>query len=130
MYFPAAVFIEEDKAYGVTLPDIPGCNTAGDTLEEALANVQETVELALEDARDKPSPSPLEKHRDDPIYTGAVWAMVNVDLGFMDERVVRVNITLPAGTLEEIDRAAKGRGISRSAFLARAARREMAHPHI
>lgn len=127
MYFPAAVFIEEGKAYGVTLPDVPGCNTAGDTLEEALANVQEAVELALEDAADKPSPSPLERHRDDPAYAGAVWAMVNVDLGFLDERVVRVNITLPAGTLEEIDRAAKGRGLSRSAFLARAARREMAH---
>jgi predicted RNase H-like HicB family nuclease len=127
MYFPAAVFIEEGKAYGVTLPDIPGCNTAGDTLEEALANVQEAVELALEDSTDKPSPAPLESHRDDPVYADAVWAMVNVDLGFLDERVVRVNITLPAGTLEEIDRAAKGRGLSRSAFLARAARREMAH---
>ena len=52
--------------------------------------------------------------------------MVNIDLGFMDERIVRVNITLPAGTLEEIDKAAKGRGLSRSAFLARAARREIA----
>jgi uncharacterized protein (DUF1778 family) len=54
--------------------------------------------------------------------------LVNVDLGFMDERTVRVNITIPAGTLEEIDRAAKGRGLNRSAFLVRAARREMACP--
>jgi len=126
MYFPAAIFIEEGKAYGVTLPDIPGCNTAGDTLEDALANVQDVVELALEDATAKPAPKGLEAWKDDPDYAGAVWAMVNVDLGFMDERVVRVNITLPAGTLEEIDKAAKGRGLTRSAFLARAARHEMA----
>ena len=126
MYFPAAVFIEEGKAYGVTLPDIPGCNTAGDTLEEALANVQDAVELALEDARDRPEPRPLEHYKDDPDYCDAVWAMVNVDLGFLDQRTVRINITLPAGTLEEIDRAAKGRGLTRSAFLVRAARREMA----
>lgn len=126
MYFPAAVFIEEGKAYGLTLPDIPGCNTAGDTLEEALANVQDAVELALEDARDKPVPGKLEDYREDPLYQDAVWAMVNVDLGFMDQRVVRVNITIPAGTLEEIDRIAKARGLTRSAFLARAARREMA----
>jgi len=125
MYFPAAVFIEEGKAYGVTLPDIPGCNTAGDTLEEALANVQDAVELALEDARERPEPSPLEHYKDDPDYRDAVWAMVNVDLGFLDQRVVRINITLPAGTLEEIDRTAKGRGLTRSAFLVRAARREM-----
>ena len=126
MYFPAAVFIEEGKAYGVTLPDIPGCNTAGDTLEEALANVQEAVELIMEDASGKPAPSGLERYKDDPDYKDAVWALVNVDLGFMDERTVRVNITVPAGTLEEIDRAAKGRGLNRSAFLVRAARREMA----
>lgn len=128
MYFPAAVFIEEGKAYGVTLPDIPGCNTAGDTLEEALANVQEAVELILEDASGKPAPSSLERYKDDPDYKDAVWALVNVDLGFMDTRTVRVNITVPAGTLEEIDRAAKGRGLNRSAFLVRAARREMACP--
>jgi predicted RNase H-like HicB family nuclease len=125
MYFPAAIFIEEGKAYGVTLPDIPGCNTAGDTLEETLANVQDAVEFALEAVEAKPAPSALELHRNDPVYAGAVWAMVNVDLGFLDQRTVRVNITLPAGTLEEIDRTAKGRGLSRSAFLVRAARREM-----
>ena len=52
--------------------------------------------------------------------------MVNVDLGFLDTRTVRVNVTIPSGTLEEIDKAAKGRGLTRSAFLVRAARREMA----
>ena len=128
MYFPAAIFMEDNKAYGVTLPDIPGCNTAGDTLEEALGNVQEAVELLLEDASIKPCPGRLEEHKNDPLYKDVVWAMVNVDLGFMDHRTVRVNITLPAGTLEEIDRAAKGRGLNRSAFLVQAARREMARP--
>lgn len=126
MYFPAAVFSEKGKAYGVTLPDIPGCNTSGDTLEEAFGNIPDAVELILENVSKKPTPSSLEHHKDDPVYKDAVWALVNVDLGFMDERTVRVNITVPAGTLEEIDRAAKGRGLSRSAFLVRAARREMA----
>lgn len=128
MYFPAAVFLEEDKAYGVTLPDIPGCNTAGDTLEEALANVQEAVELLLEDADAKPHPGNLAQYKEDSEYRDAVWALVNIDLGFMDQRTVRVNITVPAGTLEEIDRAAKGRGLNRSAFLVQAARREIARP--
>jgi predicted RNase H-like HicB family nuclease len=127
MYFPAAVFIEEGKSYGVTLPDIPGCNTAGDTLEEALANVQEAVEFALEDAVETPVAGDFSRYRKDSTYHDAVWALVNVDLGFLDARTVRVNITVPAGTLEEIDKAAKGRGLSRSAFLVRAARREMTH---
>jgi len=126
MYFPAAIFIEEGKACGVTLPDIPGCNTAGDTLEEAMANVQDAVELALEDAAAKPVPQGLGAYKDEPEYAGAIWAMVNVDMGFLDARTVRVNITMPGGTLEEIDRAAKGKGMTRSAFLVRAARHEMA----
>lgn len=126
MLFPAAIFIEKDKAYGVTLPDLPGCNTAGDTLEEALGNVQEAVELLLEDTTRKPATAGLEAYKDDPFYKDAVWAMVNVDLGFLDERTVRVNVSFPAGTLEEIDKAAKGRGLTRSAFLVRAARHEMA----
>ncbi|MBF0482093.1 MAG: type II toxin-antitoxin system HicB family antitoxin [Desulfovibrionaceae bacterium] len=126
MYFPAAIFIESGKAYGVTLPDIPGCNTAGDTLEEAMGNIQDAVELILEDATEKPVASSLEAYKDDPVYHDAVWALAKIDLGFMDLRTVRVNITMPAGTLEEIDRTAKGRGLSRSAFLVRAARHEMA----
>lgn len=126
MYFPAAVFAEEGKAYGVSLPDIPGCNTAGDSLEEALAGVQEAVELALEDAGSKPRAGRMEDWAADPAFAGAIWAMVNVDMGFLDRRTVRVNVTFPAGTLEEIDRTAKARGLTRSAFLARAARREMA----
>ena len=40
-------------------------------------------------------------------------------------RAVRVNITLPEGVLAEIDRYAQGSGLSRSAFLARAAKHEM-----
>ncbi len=125
MYFPAAVFIEEGHAYGVTLPDVPGCNTAGDTLEEALANIQDAVELALEDAKERPEPGNIEDFTSDEVYQGAVWVMVNVDLGFMDQRTVRVNVSFPAGTLEEIDKAAKGKGLTRSAFLVRAARHEM-----
>jgi predicted RNase H-like HicB family nuclease len=126
MYFPVAIFIEDGASYGVTVPDISGCNTAGDTLEEALANVQDAVELALEGEHNKPCPCSFETHKNDPAYQDALWALVNVDLGFMDERTVRVNVTFPAGTLEEIDKAAKGSGLTRSAFLARAARRELA----
>ena len=125
MYFPAAIFIEKGTSYGVTLPDIPGCNTAGNCLEEALANVQDAVELALGDQGVKPRSAGIEAYKDDPDYAQAIWAMVNVDLGFLDTRSVRVNICVPAGTLEEIDKAAKGRGLTRSAFLVRAARHEM-----
>jgi hypothetical protein len=39
---------------------------------------------------------------------------------------VRINITLPADVLSEVDRYAEAHGLTRSGFLARAAKREMA----
>ncbi len=38
----------EEGGYAVRVPALPGCNTQGDTLEEALANAREAVEGYLE----------------------------------------------------------------------------------
>ena len=35
----------DDKKHGVAVPDLPGCFSAGDTLDEAVANAREAVEL-------------------------------------------------------------------------------------
>ncbi len=40
-----------DLAVGVWFPDLPGCFSAGDTLDEALANASEAVALWFEDLR-------------------------------------------------------------------------------
>ena len=50
---------------------------------------------------------------------GWVWAVVNVDLVQLSDKVERVNITLPARVLRRIDTAAKAAGESRSGFIAR-----------
>jgi predicted RNase H-like HicB family nuclease len=41
---------EEDGGYSVWIPDLPGCASQGDTLEEAIENIKEAAELYLEDA--------------------------------------------------------------------------------
>ena len=68
MYFYPAVFQIEEQGYSVFIPDIPGCMTQGETMEEALAMAQEAIGLMLEDVApvDYPAPSlpqdlPLEK---------------------------------------------------------------------
>ncbi len=43
---------KEDQTYIVTVPELPGCKTHGDTYEEAVKNAQEVIELWLETARD------------------------------------------------------------------------------
>ena len=45
-YYPA-VFHEEDGGYTVTFPDIPGCVTEGDSLEEALRMAKDAMGICL-----------------------------------------------------------------------------------
>ncbi len=56
------VFLEPDVTggYTVTCPSIPGCHSQGDTVEEALANIKEAIELSIEDiiAHHEPVPNP------------------------------------------------------------------------
>ncbi|MGP1365953.1 MAG: type II toxin-antitoxin system HicB family antitoxin [Schwartzia sp. (in: firmicutes)] len=48
IYFYPAIFQMETQGYSVFIPDIPGCMTQGDTMEEALAMAQEAIGLMLE----------------------------------------------------------------------------------
>ena len=42
----------EDGGYTVYVPSLPGCISEGDTVEEALANIREAIELYLEPVED------------------------------------------------------------------------------
>ncbi len=55
------VLLEPDEEAGgfvVTCPSLPGCYSEGDTLEEALENIKEAIELCLEDMRAQKTPIP------------------------------------------------------------------------
>lgn len=123
--YPVYVHKEEGSAYGVTILDLPGCFTAGDTLDEALANVQEAVELYLEDASEAPEPGSLEGYIANPEYAGGIWVLAQVNLDFLLKRRVRINITLPESVLLRIDAEAAHRGLTRSGFLVQAAEKEI-----
>jgi len=50
MRYPIIVHTDPDSpGYSASIPDFPGCFTAGDTLEELAANVQTMAELYLTD---------------------------------------------------------------------------------
>jgi len=124
--YPIAIEVGDKKhAYGVVVPDLPGCVSAGDTLEEALSNAQEAILLHLEGLLDDqqaiPVPSPLaglQRKRD---FKGWTWAVVDVDLSELGDKAARINITLPQRILRAVDAHAKRSGETRSGFLARAA---------
>ena len=57
-YFYPVIFEPEEVGVSVYVPDIPGCFTQGDSLEEALDNVQEVIGLMLEDKSPNEYPEP------------------------------------------------------------------------
>jgi len=68
----------EGGAFGVVVPDLPGCTSAGATVEQALSNAAEAVRLWCDDARadgeDVPEPRPIEDLRRDPDIASALAA--------------------------------------------------------
>lgn len=125
MRFPIAIEPgDEAHAFGVVVPDLPGCFSAGDTLDEAMTNAHEAILLALDgylnDDEPFPKPKSLEEHRQNPEFANWIWALVEADLSQLEDKTERINITLPKRVLRVIDEGAKRSGESRSAFLGRA----------
>jgi predicted RNase H-like HicB family nuclease len=117
------------KAWGVVVPDLPGCHSAGDSLDEALSGAPEAIALWIEDHVDRigapPSPSSIDVLRRDRRFRGWVWALVEVDLAKLADRTERINITMSKRLLRRVDAHARKSGDSRSGFLARGALRLM-----
>jgi predicted RNase H-like HicB family nuclease len=126
IHYPIAIECRTDQtAYGVVVPDLPGCFSAGDTLEEAIARAEEAsfawIEAALEAGDSIPRPSPLEAIRAKPEFTGWILSLVTVDPAVLDDTVERVNITLPRRVLRRLDDEARAAGETRSGYIAKLA---------
>jgi predicted RNase H-like HicB family nuclease len=121
-------------AYGVVVPDLPGCSSGGATVDEALSNTQEAVSLWADEMSAQggeiPTPRAMEAAISDPDIAAAVGAgavLALVPLVRNSGQPMRANISLDRGLLEAIDEAAAARGLTRSAFLATAAREKIAN---
>jgi predicted RNase H-like HicB family nuclease len=123
--YPVLIHKESSSDFGVTVPDLPGCYSAGTTMEEALENAHEAVlthvEGLLMDQEPIPTPSSVESLLPEWNEKGAVWALVAVDLSVLSNRAKRVNITVPENLLRKIDAFAMKDGDSRSGLLVTAA---------
>ena len=119
----------DTSAWGVAVPDLPGCFSAGDTLDEAMANARQAidqhVEIMIEDGTPIPISRSLSVIQADPAYAGWVWAVVDVPVEKYLGPAEKINITVPRMVLARIDEYAKSQGMSRSGFLVEAARAAM-----
>lgn len=129
MNYPVVIHKDRKSDYGVTVPDLPGCISAGSTVDEALAMAREAIELHLEglieDGGIVPLATPIETLRADPArrdeWADGTWAIVTVDESTLRVKIARVGVTMPQRVLDAIDRYAKATGETRSGLLARAA---------
>jgi len=127
IYYPVAIEQgSETTAWGVVVPDLPGCfSAADDGLDEALKNAQEAIALWIEEAIAKnkpvPKPSSLSLLQQSGQFDGWIWAAVPVDSAWLSEQSERINITLPRRILALLDNKARSAGESRSAYIAQLA---------
>ena len=99
MLYPIAIEQgDEQQAYGVIVPDIPGCFSAGDTLEEAFQNAKEAIEFHLEglveDGEEIPKAKSLEVHKNNPELSGLTLALVEVDITHLLGKSEKINVFL------------------------------------
>jgi predicted RNase H-like HicB family nuclease len=123
MRYPIAIETgDETKAFGVVVPDLPGCYSAGDDLDSAIAGAEEAatawIDAALDAGEAIPMPSHLDDLRNKPSFSGWVFGVITIDPALLDDSVERVNITLPRRVLLRLDALAKAAGESRSGYVA------------
>ena len=131
MRYVSFIHKDRDSDYGISFPDFPGCVSVGDTIDDAIRRGCEAlafhVEGLLDDGESIPVPRPIEAIKADPELAdwrrGADIVLIPLLRDRGSSR--RVNISLDRGLLEAIDDEAKRRQMTRSAFLASAARQEL-----
>jgi predicted RNase H-like HicB family nuclease len=132
-HYPALIY-GEPGSYGVIFPDLPGCTSGGATLADAARKAGDALSFHLEGmaaaAERIPEPGDFDTPLPDWLApepgeapAEPVRLMVPVEA---PGRAVRVNISMDEGLVARLDAAALRHGMSRSAFLAEAARKALA----
>ena len=97
----------ETTAFGVVVPDLPGCFSAGDTLDQAIDQAKEAIDLycqtLIEDGGRIPVVATMSVHQAKAEYAGWVWAVVEVPVERYFGPAEKINITLPRLLLAKID---------------------------
>lgn len=132
-YLALVEFDPNADAYGLVVPDFPGCTAMGLSYEEAEANgieaLREWAVDFLAEADELPRARTIAELRQDSTLFDdftSTTLITSLPLYLDGARPVRANLSVEAGVLAEIDEAARRRGLTRSAFLVSAARSKIA----
>jgi predicted RNase H-like HicB family nuclease len=125
MHFPVVIHKDPDSSFGVTIPDLPGCFSAGETIEEALDMAKDAILCHIEglliDDEAIPAPCSIETYRGHPDYQDGTFALVAIDISQVSGETQRINLTMPKRVLMRLDKYVASVGGNRSAVLTEAA---------
>ena len=117
-----AIVEHAGNEFSVFFPDLPGCTSAGRTIQEAVLNAEEALAghllVSAQYGDELSDPTSLDNLEKDPDIKEAARILVRAE---RPGKSIRLNITLDEGLVAAIDRVAN----NRSGFLAEAARREL-----
>lgn len=125
-YCHGVVHKDEDSAFGASFPDLEGCFSAADDLESVVRKATDAVSLYFEGNDRVIAPSSIETIHEmakEDLANGAFLILVPHIAA--SNTPTRINNSLDSGILAAIDTAASDRKLTRSAFLAQAARNEI-----
>jgi predicted RNase H-like HicB family nuclease len=117
-----------NKTWGVRFPDLDGCVGIGSTPDEAIESAAEALRDVAAHKRKGGFPLPQARTLAEILASNEIGqgqTPVLIPLLLDSGRSVRVNVTIDAGLIDSIDHAAKKRGLTRSGFLASAAREKI-----
>lgn len=120
--YPAIVERTAD-GFSVFFPDLPGCTSAGVTVQQAALNSEEALAghllVSAQYGDEVSDPTSLDELESDPDIYEVARILVRAE---RPGKSIRLNITLDEGLVAAIDRVAK----NRSGFIAEAARHQLA----
>jgi len=118
---------EDGSAYGVQFPDVPGCFSAADDMNDLVNNAAEALSLHLEGEEMPTARSLTDIHTDSDVAKelAAGAFLIAVPVIALTGRSERINISMDAGLADAIKQTAKARKLNFSSYLADLARRDI-----
>jgi len=133
LIYPVVVHRDEGSDFGVMVPDLPGCVSAGETADEAIVEIHEAIYTHLEgmvmDGEDIPQPTVTAMSAYPEEYLQGNWGeggVVCLGMAFIDPNKIspeteRFNVVLPKWLAEKMSQFPE----NRSEFLTKAATEEV-----
>jgi Uncharacterized conserved protein len=99
-YVYPVIFTEDNGSYNVTVPDLPGCFTCGNTLIDAIEMARDAMSMWLCDAEDKKETIPSASNPKDVISeTTSLVNLIDVDTMEYrrenDNRAIKKTLSIP-----------------------------------